>query len=204
MRATSRLPSFCVSSVCQMFDPAALISIAPVGEPGDLVGHRRRHERRIAGRRRVERQLRRLRVIAQRHRHPTPSPDPRCRRHRAATARRSTRRALGPGPAGCAIAVCRPARPALQPPPAAGHSLYAAATIGARSVSGGFVHVSAKLLLLRHCVAAVDRRRPPGPARVLSMRSRRPAPTSPRFPAVSCAWTTSCCVPSESSVRVDA
>ena len=33
MRATSRLPSFCVLSVCHVFDPAALISIVPSARP---------------------------------------------------------------------------------------------------------------------------------------------------------------------------
>jgi len=82
----------------------------------------------------------------------------------------------------------------LQLPPAAEHSLYVAATIGARSFSAGLTHDSAKSLRLRH-------RSPPSTLTgtcdggVLSTRAVTGGEL-PRFPAASRACTTTCCVPS--------
>jgi hypothetical protein len=85
----------------------------------------------------------------------------------------------------------------LQLPPAAAHSLYVAATIGARSSSGGLTQDSAKSLRLRHCSSPSTLTGTCGGG-VLSILAVTGA-ESPRFPAASRGCTRRGCDPSSRS-----
>ena len=80
-----------------------------------------------------------------------------------------------------------------EPPPP--QSLYVAATIGARSPSGGFDHATSKSLLVAPPVAADHRDADPSRRSVVD-RAPSPAPTHRRSRRHPAACTTSCCVPS--------
>src|SRR5215211_1036677 len=192
MRASRRLPSFWVPSVCHTFDPAWLISIAPSASPETLsvtcaatsVGSPADGDSNAS-------------CGGSGSKRSVTGTDAAAGSALPAALRRHTETVHSPGPGACTASreIASPTcSPWLQLPAPAEHSLYAAAAIGARSLSIGFVHVRAKLLLLRHwSPPSTDVSTRAGAE--LSIRAVTGA-ESPMFPAVSCARTTSACVPS--------